>query len=116
DLLTNVENLGAKSCSTPMVPNLQLTKDGDLFEDSKKYRRLVGKLNYLTITWHDIADSVSIVSQFMSSPTVDHWTALEQILCYLKSAPGHGILYKNHGHNHIECFSDVDWAGSKIDR
>ncbi len=27
-----------------------------------------------------------------------------------------GILYSNHGHNHVECFSDADWAGSKIDR
>src|SRR5262249_33271042 len=106
DLLIETGKLGAKPCSTPMLPNLQLSKDGDLFEDPEKYRRLVGKLNYLTVTRPDIAYSVSIVSQFMSSPTVDHWTALEQILCYLKGAPGRGILYKNHGHNHIECFSD----------
>ena len=52
----------------------------------------------------------------MSSPTVDHWAAIEQILCYLKRAPGCGILYSNHGHNRLECFMDVDWAGSKDDR
>ena len=39
----------------------------------------------------------------MSSPTVNHWAAVEHILCYLKEAPGHGILYK-HGHTIIECF------------
>ena len=33
----------------------------------------------------------------MSSPTVDHWAAVEQILCYLKGALGRGILYNNHG-------------------
>ncbi|KAL3507064.1 hypothetical protein ACH5RR_032446 [Cinchona calisaya] len=52
----------------------------------------------------------------MSSPRTTHWAALEQILCYLKGAPGRGILYHNHGHSRIECFSDADWAGSKIDR
>ena len=40
---------------------------------------------------------------------------LEQILCYLKGAPERIILYANHRHTHIECFSDVDWAGSKVD-
>ena len=52
----------------------------------------------------------------MSSPTVDHWATVEQILCYMKGAQGRGILYSNHGHNRFECFMDVDWAGSKVDR
>ena len=52
----------------------------------------------------------------MSSTIVDHWTVVEQILCYLKGALGRGILYSNHGHNGIECFTDADWAGSKEDR
>ena len=34
----------------------------------------------------------------------------------LKGAPRRGILYSNHGHNRVECFTDVDWAGSKEDR
>ena len=52
----------------------------------------------------------------MSSLTVDHWAVVEQILCYLEGAPGRGILYSNHGHNRLECFSDANWAGSKEDR
>ena len=99
-----------------MLPNLQLIKDGDLFEDLERYRRLVGKLNYLTITRPDIAYSVSILGQSMSSPTIHHWAALEQFLCYLKGAPRQGILYRTHGHTHIKCFTYADWAGSKIDR
>ena len=35
---------------------------------------------------------------------------------YLKGAPRCGILYDNHGHTRIECFSDADWAGCKEDR
>ena len=51
----------------------------------------------------------------MSSPTISHWVAVEQILCYLKGALRRGILYKNHGHNIIEHFSDGDWVESRED-
>lgn len=30
----------------------------------------------------------------MSSPTIKHWVALEQILCYLNGAPGRGLYIK----------------------
>ena len=51
----------------------------------------------------------------MASQRVDHWAAVEQILCYLKAASRHGILYSNHGHNRLECFTDA-YAGSNEDR
>ena len=107
--------MGAKPCSSPMAPGVHLTREGEFFEDLKRYRRLVGKLNYLTLTL-DIAHSVSVVSQYMSSPTVDNWAAVEHILCYLKGAPGRDILYSNHGHNRVERFTDASWAWSKEDR
>ena len=52
----------------------------------------------------------------MSSPTIDHWVAVEQIICYLKGASRRGIVYSNHGQNKLKCFIDSDWAGSKKDR
>ena len=93
-----------------------LTREDETFEDPDRYRRLVRKLNCLIVTRSDIAHLVSIVSQYMSSPTIDHWAAVEQILCYLKGASGCGILFSNHGHNKLECFMDADWAKSKEDR
>ncbi|CAH9073771.1 unnamed protein product [Cuscuta epithymum] len=116
DLLAETGKMGAKPSTTPMVPNVQLTQEGIPFEEPERYRRLVGKLNYLAVTRPDIAYSVSVVSQYMSSPIIDHWAAVEHILCYLKGAPGRGIVYQNHDHLRIECFADVDWAGSKDDR
>ena len=62
DLLSETEKLGAKPCSSPMAPGLHLTREGELFEDPKRYRRLIGKLNYLTVTRLDIAHSISVVS------------------------------------------------------
>ena len=116
DLLPETGKLGAKPYSSPMAPSVHLTREGELFEDLERYRRLVGKLNYLTVTCLDIAHSVSVVSQYMSFSTVDNWAAVEHILCYLKGAPGQGMLYSNHGHNRVECFTDSDWVGSKEDR
>ena len=114
NLLSKTGKLGVKPCSTPMTPNVQITKERDLFEDPERYIRLVGKLNYLTVTHLNIAYSVSVLIQYMSSPTVSHRAVVEHILCYLK-APGRGILYK-HGPTRIECFSDADWVGSKEDK
>ena len=55
DSLSETRKLGAKSCSSPMALNVHLTREGELFEDPERYRRLVGKLNYLTVTRPDIA-------------------------------------------------------------
>ena len=62
DMLSKTRKLGVKPCSTPMTPNVQLTKEGELFEDPERYRRLVGKLNYLTVTRPNIACSISVLS------------------------------------------------------
>ncbi|KAA3480132.1 gag-pol polyprotein [Gossypium australe] len=114
NLLEETRKSGCKPCSMPMDSNLKLMKeDNDSFEDPERYKRLVGKSNFLTITRLDIAYSIRVVSQFMSSPIVKHWVALEQILCYLNRAPGQGPLYQNYGHTSIECFTDVDWARSR---
>ena len=72
DLLSETRKLGVKSCSSPIVPGVHLTREGETFEDHERYRRLVGKLNYLTVTCPDITHSVSIVSQYTSSPIIDH--------------------------------------------
>lgn len=42
--------------------------------------------------------------------------AVIRILRYLKSSPGRGIMYMNHGHTEIDGYTDVDWGGSISDR
>nr|KYP46623.1 Copia protein [Cajanus cajan] len=50
----------------------------------RKYRRLVGKLIYLTITRPDLSFAVGLVSQFMQAPHIDHWNVVLRILRYIK--------------------------------
>ena len=61
-------------------------------EDSSSYRRLIGRLIYLTNTRPDISFSVNKLSQFVYAPTSTHQQAVFQILRYLKNAPGYGII------------------------
>jgi hypothetical protein len=99
-------------------PNKKLVKDeGELCEDPGRYRRLVGKLNYLTIiTKPDISYTVSVVNQFLEAHQVSHWEDVTRIIWYLKRQPGLGILYRPNGHLRVECFTDADWTGSPLNR
>ena len=72
DLLSKTGKLGVKPCCSPMVPSVHLTREGETFEDTKRYRRVVGKLNYLIVTCPDIAHSASVVSQYMSALIINH--------------------------------------------
>jgi hypothetical protein len=109
--------LGSRPVDVLMDPNKKLLKDeGELFEDPGRYRRLAGKLNYLTITRPDISYAISVVSQFLEAPRISHWEAVTQIIRYVKRQPGLRILYKPNGHLRVEGFTDANWAGSSSDR
>ena len=77
DLLFETGKLVAKPCHSPTAQSIHLTREVELFKNPERYRRLVGKLNYLTVTHPDIPYFVSVVSLYMSSPTVDHCAAIE---------------------------------------
>jgi len=60
-----------------MDVNVKLLPDQrELLEDVGRYRRLVGKLNYLTVTRPDISFAVSVVSQFLSASRTTHLEAI----------------------------------------
>lgn len=60
-----------------MVPNIHLIKDdGDPLDDLEKYRQLVEKLNYLTVTRLNIVYPIIVVRQFMFVFRVKHWEVL----------------------------------------
>ncbi|KAL0454779.1 UNVERIFIED_CONTAM: Retrovirus-related Pol polyprotein from transposon RE2 [Sesamum latifolium] len=109
--------LGTKPVDTLIDSNPDFwNDDGNYLEDKIKYRRLVGKLIYLTVTRPDISFAVGLVSQFMDKPRSVHWEAALRILKYIKASLGKRLLFKRYGYVKIEAYSDADYAGLKDDR
>nr|GEW47173.1 retrovirus-related Pol polyprotein from transposon TNT 1-94 [Tanacetum cinerariifolium] len=91
DLLTEYGVLNAKPYKLPKDPNLKLQADvGNPLSDPEPYKRLIGKLIYLTVTRPDICYNVQLLSQFMQNPTSIHMQAAKHLLRYLLNSPGQG--------------------------
>ena len=69
DMLEETRLFGYKPTDTPMDLNIKLLLgEREPLSDIGRYYRLVEKLNYLTVTHHNISFVVSVVSQFFDSP------------------------------------------------
>jgi len=89
EILSEFGLTACKPVDTPSTPTVKLNPDtGDLLDDPTSFRRLIGKLIYLTNTRPDISFVVQQVSQHMSQPRQPHLQAALRILKYLKNAPG----------------------------
>ena len=66
---------GAAPINTPMERGLKLSDKGTLLKDTNRYRRLVGRLIYLTISRPDITYAVHVLSRFMQQPRKLHMEA-----------------------------------------
>lgn len=109
--------IGSRPTKIPMEQNQRLTpSEGELLNDPSPYRRLVGRLLYLTITRLDVAFSVHVLSQFMQQPRKPHLDATHCVLRYLKQTPGQGILFQSHGELQLKGYCDVDWASCPTTR
>ncbi|GKD44024.1 ribonuclease H-like domain-containing protein [Tanacetum coccineum] len=80
---------------TPLPENTTLnhieSDDDHLLDNIDNYKRLVGKLVYLTNTRPNISYVVHCLSHFMHAPLVSHLVAALRVLRYLKGSPKSGI-------------------------
>lgn len=66
--------------------------DSPLLHDVTAYRRLIGKLIYLTISRPDLAYSVHVLAQFMNSPRSVHWHAALKLIRYCSECYSEAFL------------------------
>jgi len=119
DLLTRVGMNDCKASSTLLSVSEKLSAgEGDLLcpEDSRRYRSIVGGLQYLTLTRPDLAFAANNVCQYLHAPTTTHWTAVKRIFRYIKGTTNVGLQFRKESSSAISAFSDADWAGSLDDR
>lgn len=120
DLLQETDMMECKPATTPLEDGYKVVRKGEKeaepYEDVHGYRRLVGKLIYLTLTRPDICFAVNQASQHMKAPKVHHWNIVNRILRYLKGSSGQGVWMGKNNNTEIVGYCDADWAGDKEDR
>ncbi|KAI3766125.1 hypothetical protein L2E82_16175 [Cichorium intybus] len=110
DILTRAGLLDAKPVYTPLSTTDLLITNGTPFSDPTLYRSLVGALQYLTITRPDLSYAVNQVSQFLHTPTNDHFQAVKRIIRYVKSTISYGLHFQHPQSTTLVGYSDADWA------
>ncbi|KAL9226203.1 hypothetical protein vseg_002041 [Gypsophila vaccaria] len=117
DILTETGLLGARPSSIPLEQNHKLGLADDAFlKDPEVYRRLVGRLIYLTNTRPDLSYSVHILSCFMHAPRETHWQAALRVVRYIKNHPGQGLLFPRHSSLAMTVYCDADWSSCPVTR
>ncbi|XP_068498728.1 secreted RxLR effector protein 161-like [Phaseolus vulgaris] len=99
--------------ATPMTHTSRLSPDQGTPLDSaatSEYRRLLGRLIYLTNTRPVITFAVHNLSQFISTPTTSHQQVACHILRYLKDTLGDGLFFPHENTLTLCGFNDSDWA------
>ena len=111
ELLTDASLLACKPKVTPMDNLIKLSSTWSVsFTNVHAYRRLIGRLMYLTNTRPDITFFVHQVSQFLDMPTIAYYNAIIRILKYIKGAPSLGLFFFSNSSAHLKAFCDSDWG------
>ncbi|CAM8960842.1 unnamed protein product [Rhodiola kirilowii] len=116
DILEDQNFTDSKPVQTPLETKHGLCKStSPSITDPTMYRKLVGKLIYLTITRPDLAFAVHTLSQFMATPAEDHLKAAHRLLRYIKLAPAQGILFSATSDLKLTGYCDANWIAPLLD-
>uniref|UniRef100_A0ACD6AJY1 Uncharacterized protein n=1 Tax=Avena sativa TaxID=4498 RepID=A0ACD6AJY1_AVESA len=117
DLLARAALGDERTVETHMELNVKLhPPDGDPLPDPVCYRHLVGSLVYLVVARPDISYHVHILSQFVSAPTIVHYSHLLRVLCYLRGTITRRLFFPRSSLLQLLCYSDATWACDPSDR
>ena len=106
---------GMIDCSPmPTSLPLQLNKvpyQEEYFKEPSYFRSLAGKLQYLTLTRHDLQFAVNLVCQRLNKPTVADFNLQKRVLRYIKGTLTMGLHFTSDSDSSLKAFCDSDWAG-----
>jgi len=99
--------------ATPITHTSRLSPDQGTPLDNaatSEYKRLLGRLIYLTSTRPNITFAIHNLRRFISAPTTSHQQAISRILRYLKGTPCDGLFFPHNNTLTLCGFSDSNWA------
>ena len=67
------------------------------YNETFPYASALGAILYMRLTRPDCLVAISILARFMKNPQKVHWTAIKDILRYLKGSLNRGLLYQASG-------------------
>ena len=108
-ILEDTGLLACKLANVPMDPKIQLNStNGTPLPDPSQYRRLIGRLLYLTLSRLDIMFAVHKLNQFLSKPRTPHLQVVHYVLQYIKATLGQGLFFAASSTLQLQAFSDAD--------
>jgi len=117
DLLKKFKMEDYKESTTPIATNCLMDVDeAGQPVDSTKYRGLIESLLYLTASRPDIQFGVCLCARFQANPKESHFKVAKRILKYLKGTTNVGLWYPCDSNINLSGFSDLDYAGCKLNR
>jgi hypothetical protein len=107
----------SKAMTTLMSTTIALDADEEgEHVDQMEYRSMIRSLLYLTERRPDIQFSVCLCARFQASPRTSHRQAVKRIFMYLCHTLDFGLWYSASSSLPLHGFSDVDFAGCRLDR
>ncbi len=118
----NIEVFSMEDCKPIGVPfnlKMKLQKNANGNDESKgfPYQQAVGSLMYAMLcTRPNLAYPISVLSQHMANPSMEHWMAVKRIFQYLQGTLQMKLQFGATPSKEMLKYYDVDWDGDLEDR
>ncbi|GKE16155.1 hypothetical protein Tco_1423732 [Tanacetum coccineum] len=80
------------------------------------YALAIGSIMYaMTCIRHDVSFALSMVSRHQQNPGEGHWTAIKNVLKYLRNTKDKFLVYGGEEELRVTCYYDASWQTDKDD-
>jgi len=119
EILKHFRMEDCKAIGVPLDLKTKLKKNENKDVEMVKvpYQRAVGSLMYAMLcTRPDLAYPISMVSQHMANPSIEHWIAVKCIFRYSQATLQYKLRFGGLTPQGLVRYCDVDWGGDLEDR
>jgi hypothetical protein len=119
EILKHFRMEDCKAIRVPLDPKTKLKKNVNKDDEMVKvpYQQAVGSLMYAMLCIRpNLAYPISMVSQHMANPILEHWIAMKRIFQYLQGTLQFKLRFGGLSPQDVVGYCDADWAGDLEDK